>query len=245
MRMKEDHMLNGQLKPGYNIQMGTENQFIVGFSIHQRPGDTACLISHLEEVKQQLGILPKRIIADAGYGSEENYSYLEKEKLENYVKFNLFHKEQKRSWQKQRFRVENWKYEQDTDEFICPSNKRLVFQRDRIRKTELGYLTKIREYECQNCTGCPMKSECTRAVGNRTVNVSFAMNRFREQARTNLLSDQGRKLSIQRNVDVESVFGQLKHNWGFRRFLLKGKEKVRTEWGILCIAHNIAKLAVQ
>jgi hypothetical protein len=71
------------------------------------------------------------------------------------------------------------------------------------------------------------------------------MNRFRAQARTNLLSDQGRKLSIQRSVDVESVFGQLKHNWGFRRFLLKGKEKVRTEWGILCIAHNIAKLAVQ
>jgi len=240
MRMKEDHMLNGQLKPGYNIQMGTENQFIVGFSVHQRPGDTACLISHLEEVKQQLGILPKRIIADAGYGSEENYSY-----LENYVKFNLFHKEQKRSWQKQRFRVENWKYKPESDEYICPANKPLIFKRELDKKTELGYITRIREYECQNCTGCPMKSECTRAAGNRKVNVSFTLNRFREQARTNLLSDPGRKLSIQRNVDVESVFGQLKHNWGFRRFLLKGKDKVRTEWGLLCIAHNIAKLAVQ
>jgi transposase len=245
MRMKEDHMLNGQLKPGYNIQMGTENQFIVGFSVHQRPGDTACLISHLEEVKQQLGTLPKRVIADAGYGSEENYNYLETDNLENYVKFNLFHKEQKRSWQKQRFRVENWKYEQKSDEYLCPANKRLTFRRELNKKTELGYLTRIREYECQNCSGCLMKSECTRAVGNRKVNVSFTMNRFREQARTNLLSDQGRRLSIQRNVDVESVFGQLKHNWGFRRFFLKGKEKVGTEWGLLCIAHNIAKLAVQ
>ena len=245
MRMKEDHMLNGQLKPGYNIQMGTENQFIVGFSIHQRPGDTACLISHLEEVKQQLGSLPKRIIADAGYGSEENYNYLEQEKLENYVKFNLFHKEQKRSWQKQRFRVENWKYEQESDEYICPSNARLTFRSEMNKKTEMGYLTRTREYECQNCSGCPMKSECTRATGNRKVSVSFTMNRFREQARSNLLSDQGRRLSIQRNVDVESVFGQLKHNLGFRRFYLKGKEKVRTEWGILCIAHNMAKLAVQ
>jgi hypothetical protein len=197
----------------------------------------------LEEVKQQLGTLPKRIIADAGYGSEENYSYLEKENLENYVKFNLFHKEQKRSWQKLHFRVENWKYDQESDEYMCPANKPLIFKREFNKKSELGYLSRIREYECQNCTGCPMKSECTRAAGNRTVNVSFLLNR--EQARTNLLSDQGRRLSIQRNVDVESVFGQLKHNWGFRRFLLKGKEKVRTEWGILCIAHNIAKLAVQ
>ena len=245
MRMKEDHMLNGQLKPGYNIQMGTENQFIVGFSIHQRPGDTACLISHLEEVKQQLGVLPKRIIADAGYGSEENYSYLEKEKIENYVKFNLFHKEQKRSWKKQRFRVENWKYENDKDEYICPANERLTFRRELEKKTELGYKQRLREYECQNCNGCPMKSECTRAAGNRRVQVSPTLNRFRDQARSNLLSDQGRKLSIQRNVDVESVFGQIKHNGGFRRFLLKGKENVRTEWGLLCIAHNIAKLAVQ
>ena len=243
MRMKEDHMLNGQLKPGYNIQMGTENQFIVGFSVHQRPGDTACLISHLEEVKQQLGALPKRIIADAGYGSEENYNYLEKEKLENYVKFNLFHKEQKRSWQKQRFRVENWKYKQEEDEYICTANERLTFRRELNKKTELGYSIKLREYECQNCNGCSMKSECTRAAGNRRVQISPLLNRYREQARTNLLSDQGRRLSIQRNVDVESVFGQLKHNWGFRRFLLKGKEKVRTEWGILSIAHNIAKLA--
>ena len=112
------------------------------------PGDTACLIPHLEEVKQQLDTLPQRIIADAGYGSEENYTYLEKEKLENYVKFNLFHKEQKRSWRKQRFRVENWKYEKECDEYICPENQKLSFLREFNKKTEMGYLSKIREYEC-------------------------------------------------------------------------------------------------
>jgi transposase len=243
MRMKEDHMRNGQLKPGYNVQMGTENQFIVGFSIHQRPGDTACLISHLEEMKQQIGILPKRIIADAGYGSEENYAFLENENLDSYVKYGLFHKEQKRNWRKQRFRVENWPYSKDQDEYTCPANEKLTFRREFRKKTEMGYLSKIREYECQHCTDCPMKAQCTRAAGNRHVQVSPALIHFREQARTNLLSDQGRKLSIQRNVDVESVFGQLKHNWGFRRFLLKGKDKVRTEWGLLCMAHNMAKLA--
>ncbi|MEL7585057.1 transposase, partial [Brevibacterium casei] len=243
MRMKEDHMLNGQLKPGYNIQMGTENQFIVGYSIHQRAGDTGCLIPHLEHVKEQLGVLPKKIIADAGYGSEENYQYLENEHLENYVKFNTFHKEQKRNWRKQRFRVENLEYDEKKDEYICPNNQKLVFKRVIYKKTELGYLSKLREYECQNCSGCPMKSECTKAAGNRRVTVNFNLNQFRDQARSNLLSDQGRKLSVQRNVDVESVFGRLKNNWGVRRFLLRGKENVNIEWGILSIAHNIAKLA--
>lgn len=244
MRMKEDHMLNGQLKPGYNIQIGTENQFIIGYSIHQRAGDTACLIPHLDQVKERLGVLPKKIIADAGYGSEENYQYIENEHLENYVKFNTFHKEQKRSWRKQRFRVENWEYDKKKDEYICPDQQRLIFKREAHQKTELGYLSTLREYECQNCSGCPMKSECTHAVGNRSIRVNFNLNHYRDQARSNLLSDQGRKLSIQRNVDVESVFGRLKNNWGFRRFLLRGKERVNVEWGILSIAHNIAKLAV-
>jgi hypothetical protein len=235
--------MGGQLKPGYNIQMGTENQFIVGYSIHQRAGDTACLIPHLDQMKEQLGVLPKKIVADAGYGREENYQYLENEHLENYVKFNTFHKEQKRSWIKQRFRVENLEYDEKKDEYICPDHQRLVFKRETHQKTDLGYRPTLREYECQNCSGCLMKSECTRAVGNRCIKVNFTLNQFRDQARSNLLSDQGRKLSIQRNVDVESVFGRLKNNWGFRKFLLRGKEMVNIEWGILSIAHNIAKLA--
>ena len=71
MRMKEDQMKNGQLKPGYNVQLGTENRFVVGFSVHQRPGDSPCLVPHLEELRAGLGCLPENVIADAGYGSEE------------------------------------------------------------------------------------------------------------------------------------------------------------------------------
>jgi len=88
-----------------------------------------------------------------------------------------------------------------------------------------------------------MKSECNRAVGNRCIRVNLNLNQYRDQARTNLLSDQGRKLAVQRNVDVESVFGRLKNNWGFRKFLLRGKEMVNIEWGNLSIAQTIAKLA--
>ena len=82
MRMKEDAMLNGQLKPGYNVQIGTENQFVVGFSIHQKTNDMNVLIPHLNQVQERLGHLPRTVIADAGYGSEENYAYLERSGIE-------------------------------------------------------------------------------------------------------------------------------------------------------------------
>ena len=245
MRMKEDAMRNGQLKPGYNVQIGSENQFVVGFSIHQRANDINCLIPHLKDVQRRLGRLPKRVISDAGYGNEENYAYLEQNGTEAYVKYALFHKQQKRNWCKQRFRPENWQYIAEQDEYICPAQQRLLFQRIRHRKTENGYRISIREYECAACVDCPFKPECVRSKGNRRIWINPALNYYQYQARTRLLSEQGRKLRRQRAVEVETIFGRIKQNWGFRRFTLKGMEKVKTEWGLLCVAHNIAKLAVQ
>lgn len=90
MRMKEDAMLNGQLKPGYNIQIGTENRYIVGYTVHPNPTDTKTMIPHLNHLKEKLGTLPENIIADAGYGSEENYEYLEENHLGSYGVFQVF-----------------------------------------------------------------------------------------------------------------------------------------------------------
>ena len=130
MRMKDDHLNKGQLKPAYNIQIGTENQFIVGCSGHQRPGDTLCLIPHLEHVQQQLGRLPDAIVADAGYGSEENYAYLEQRRRTAVVKFNTYRLEKTRKWRSQIKRVENWTYDETVDEWICAADKRLRFTRE-------------------------------------------------------------------------------------------------------------------
>jgi hypothetical protein len=238
-------MLNGQLKPGYNVQIGTENQFVVGFSIHQKTNDMNALIPHLEQVQERLGRLPRTVVADAGYGSEENYAYLERSGIEGVVKYPLFSKQQKRSWRKQRFRVDNWGYDPERDEYLCPNQQPLTYQGTRSRTTDHGYRTSIREYECGSCTACPLKPECTRAVGNRRVGINPTLNRYQQQARENLVSDQGKRLRSRRGVEVETVFGRIKQDWGFRRFTLRGLEKVKTEWGLLCIAHNLAKLAVQ
>jgi transposase len=242
MRMKEDHMKNGQLKPGYNVQIGTENQFVVGFSVHQRPGDSGCLIPHLKGLKAQLGRFPEKVIADAGYGSEENYVYLDGQGAEAYIKYNTFHLEQKKR-KKDRFRAASFPYDETKDEFICPAEKRLTYRRTEPYQTENGFQTELRFYECEVCCGCELKTQCTRAVGNRRIRVSFRGRELRDRAGRNLLSKQGMALRSKRPVEAESVFARLKHNWGFRRFLLRGKEKVEVEWGLLSIAHNLAKVA--
>ena len=108
MRLKDDHMKNGQLKAAYNIQCGTENQFIVSSTIHQRPNDTACTIPHLEHVKEAIGHIPRNMVADAGYGSEENYAYLEDEGITAYVKHAEFFRECKKKYREDEMRVANW-----------------------------------------------------------------------------------------------------------------------------------------
>jgi transposase len=268
LRMKEDRGAEKPLpKPAYNVQTGTEGQFVVGFSLHQRAGDTACLIPHLEGVKANLSAiarrkpeimpqqddhqprcLPKNISADAGYGSEENYAYFEAYQLGNYVKYNTFHREQQKHRKpalirKTIFCSENFPYDAQTDTFICPANQCLTYRGTHRERTENGYWTELRHYEAAACNACPLKPECTRAKGNRQMRVSFRLRRYREQAKNNLMSEQGKALRVQRNVEVESVFGHIKHNMRFRRFNLRGLEKVKAEWGLVCIAHNMRKLA--
>ena len=244
MRMKEDATQKAQLRPGYNLQVGTEGQFVVGFSVHQRPGDPGCLVPHLKGVKEQLGRLPKNIIADGAYGTEENYAYLAQEQLGNYLKYHSFGQEQRAHYKPDPFAADQMKYDPEKDELICPAGKRIIYQRTFHTKTYNGFPIERRHYAAEDCTDCPLKTQCTRAKGNRQVDLGLQLKTWRQQASQNLTSEKGQRLRSQRGVEVESVFGRLKQDWGFRRFLLRGIEKVKTEFGLLCIAQNMAKLAV-
>jgi len=243
MRLKEDHMRNGQLKPAYNVQLGTENQFIVGYSVHQRPTDTRCLIPHLEHVKEQFGRLPATVVADAGYGSEENYVYLEREGLIPLVKYSTFHKEGSKNWQQDISRIENWTYDETNDEWVCPNGQRLVFQYESKGKTAGSYRPQLRHYHSLSCEGCPLRIQCTKAKGNRVICVSLPFLRAKQKVRALLLSEEGKQLATRRMTEVESVFGQLKQNRGFRRFHLRGLSKVTLKVGWLALAHNLLKKA--
>ncbi|PAE23645.1 MULTISPECIES: IS1182 family transposase [Bacillaceae] len=241
MRMKEDHMKNGQLKHGYNVQIGTENQFVVGFSLHQRAGDPGCLIPHMEVLDKYNRPKPKSIIADSGYGSEENYAYCEKEEIEAYIKYNTFDKETKRKWKEQVGRIENMDYDAELDEWICKNGKRLTFQYESKRKSDNGYESIKRTYRCTQCQGCPFQLTCAKDKDTKTVQVSIGNQKQREEVRKRLASEDGARKYRNRKIDVEPVFGQIKHNRKFSRFSLRGLSKNSTDWGLICVAHNLKK----
>ena len=242
MGMKEDPMRNHQLKAAYNVQMGTEDQFIVGYSIHQKPTDTTCLIPHLTAVKKRLGRLPTTIVADAGYGSEENYAFLERRRLRAFVKDTMFRREKERSFAKQVYRKENMPYDEERDRFTCPAGRHLTFHHEQHTKSANGHPATVRIYEGHRCGGCDHRAECCSGQGNRRIQVNRNYERLRARARQRLESPEGLYHRSRRPVDVESVWGQIKQNRGFRRFMLRGIDKVEAEWGLVALAHNMIKM---
>ena len=247
MRMKEDHMKNGQLKPGYNVQMATENQFILFFSLHQRPTDTRCFIPHLERLAASSLPMPKTVIADAGYGSEENYLFaLGEEKtprFEYLIPYGSYLKEKTRRYKKDIRHASNWTYEERDDRFICPNGRYVQFKKYLTKKTTSGLVQSFKIYECEDCSDCPFKAECTKAKGNRQVHWNTVGEELKAKAKRALEDDAKSAIYARRKVEVESVFGHIKGNRSFRRFSLRGLEKVHTEFGIVALAHNFLKAA--
>lgn len=246
MRMKDDHMQNGQLKPGYNLQIGTEDQFIVNYTLHQDANDMPVFKQHLEDTKAQLAAmgkpLPKRAIADAGYGSEENYDFLEAEGVENYVKFPGFYHEQKKKVQNDPFRTENLYYNAQDDYFVCPMGQHLTYRHTSKVTSKNGYQSSVRVYQAKRCEGCPLRGACHKAKTDRIIQVNPNLQRHKQIARQNLWSIRGIYLRKKRCIEPEPVFGQIKWNRQFKRFLLRGLPKVTCEFGIVAIAHNLKKM---
>lgn len=243
MRMKEDHMKNGQLKPAYNLQLSTENNFITNYSMHQRPGDTATFIQHLQSYREKYGHYPELAVADAGYGSAENYEFLDKNNIESYVKYNWFHKEQSKKFKTDISRVENLYYNTVQDFFICPMGQKMEAIGSSKRTSDLGYEYEVTHYQAKNCTGCPLRGACHKQKGNRRIEVNHQLIQYKQISKDNLMSETGRKLRGRRCTEVEQTFGQIKWNKGFKRFLLRGMPKVSTEIGLIAIAHNLQKLS--
>lgn len=236
-------MKNEELRPAYNALIGTEDQFVVNYSIHQNPNDGTCLGSHLEQLEKHTEQKPQHIIADGIFGTEENYEILEKKGMGNLMKFPLYHREQSRKYKNNPFRKENFSYDVSTDSYTCPHRRTLRFKHVQQDKNKNGYLSKSRIYESENCEACPFSAQCRKSQdANRTISVNTNLERYKKQARDNLGSESGQQLRRRRGQEVESCFGDIKANMGFRRFHLRGKEKVKAEFGVLAIAHNLRKI---
>ena len=245
MRMKEDHMKNGQLKPAYNPQISTENQFITHVSIHQKPGDTTTLESHLEGFEKAYKKQSKEVVVDAGYGSEENYEMLENKNITAYVKYNYFHAEQKRKMKNNPFLVQNLFYNKEKDFYVCTMGQRMENAGTGKRTSSNGYEAQVTYYQAKNCNNCPLRGSCHNAKGDRRIEVNQRLNELKERARNLLTGEEGLKHRSKRPVEVEAVFGQLKSNNKFNRFTFKGLEKAELEFLLMALGHNFRKMVAK
>jgi transposase len=243
MRMKEDHLGNGQLKPAYNVQISTNNQIITNYDVYQNPGDTLTLPSHLDNHRAMYGESPESVITDSGYGSEQNYNYLEENQIKPFVKYNHFHQEDSGARQKKHpFSQEYLYYNQEQDYYVCPMGQHMTNIGSCNQRNENGFEQTITKYKVENCTECPLRGRCHKGQGERIIEVNHRLNRYKHQARENLNSEEGIYHRKTRGVDTETVFGNLKQNKNFRRFSLRGLLKVGIEFGLFAIAHNLMKM---
>jgi transposase len=242
MRMKEDHMRNGQLKPAYNLQLSSHDQYIVNYSIHQKTTDTTTLSDHLKSFRSLYNSYPEVLVADAGYGSEENYQLLANRKIKGYVKHNQFDRQQRTGvtdW----FKTENLEYDKTQDVVYCPIGEPMKRIGERTRKTRNGFKQTMTRYEASDCRRCPLRDVCHDQAGNRQVEINHRLRKLKRQADARLKSEEGIAYRKRRPADIEPVFANIKHNKNFKRFMLRGLPKVEIETGLLAIAHNLAKMA--
>lgn len=242
MHMKDDHMRNAQLKPGYNVQIGVDSEYIVAADIFQDRNDVWTLVPFLKHMEEKLRFRYPSVTADSGYESEEGYSYLREKEQIPYIKPQTYETWKKRSFKKDISRRENMGYDESSDCYTCHAGKRLMAVGKKKQRSKSGYESEVTVYECEDCSGCPYKEACTKAKGNKRLYVSKSFIEKRQESYENILSEKGIQYRMNRSIQVEGAFGVLKNDYEFQRFLLRGKTKVKLEILLLCMGYNLNKL---
>ena len=252
MHMKEDHMRNGQLKPGYNVNTATCNEFIIGNYISSDRNDVHTLIPFMKQLKNDYeGYDIGKVVVDSGYESEENYCWFEKDPVtELFVKPSNHEAKKEKKYRTDISRRENMVYDPGTDTYTCAGGKLIHASYEKHSKSASGLDLTTTVYECSDCDGCPLKEKCIRACGSKrpleerhkVLYVSKRFARQREEMEKKIASDEGILLRVNRSIQAEGTFAFAKEDMDFRRFLTRGKKKVEAEWLLLSLALDILKL---
>ena len=250
MRMKEDAMGNGQLKPAYNLQHGVDSEYITWLAIGPQPTDATTLIPFLKDAEEHLKFKYKNITTDAGYESEENYVFLEENGQLSYIKPANYEISKTRRYRNDIGRMENMEYDAESDAYICRNAKRLVPDHVRHSKSKTGYISEKTIYKCEDCSGCPYKTECIKGNNcktpleerTKTLQAAKTFLKYRQEDLERILTDEGIVLRMNRSIQAEGSFGDLKQDMQFRRYVSKGTSNVLAESILLAMARNINKL---
>ena len=245
MHMKDDHMRNSQLKPGYNVQIGVSGEYIVGVDISNERSDQLTLMPLLERMEQGLGHKHAAIVADAGYESEENYTYLESNGQRCFIKPQNYEKSKSRKYRNNKHLKENMPYDTQTDSYTCPAGRRITVVCEHTRKSKSGFESTVTRYQCESCAGCGLRDKCFKSKypdKNREFEVSKTFLRQRQHAKERITSQEGTLLRINRSIQAEGAFAVIKEDYAFRRFLTRGTENVRTEMLLVAMGYNLLRL---
>lgn len=251
MRMKEDHMLNGQLKPAYNIQLASSGSFIVGVMGSQQPSDMQTLKPFLEQMLiSYRGYNIANIVADAGYESTENYVYLNNKKLNSYIKPSNHEIKKKKKTKENIGLKENMMYIESEDVYICKASKRLIRIKDRVRQSKSGFKDTIKAYGCFDCRDCQYSSQCINSRKNlnpdrKIISYSPAFEKYRKESEANVESEVGIEHRLNRSIQAEGAFSKIKDGLGYVRFRHKSMKKIVADTIMVAMGINLNKLHIK
>ena len=249
MRMKEDHMLNGQLKPAYNVQIAVENYFIVHGYVSNDRTDYNTLIPVLEKHQKAFGNVLEEVTADSGYCSEKNLLYLKEKGIESYIKLQDHEKRKTRAYAEDISKYYNMKVEVFEDEqfYICHDGRELRHIRTETKEQD-GYTQTFEVYGCADCSGCEHKARCLYKYNaekdvekNKVMKINEQWEELREKSHANIQSERGILKRQTRSIQTEGHFGDIKENENFRRFNYRSADKVYKEFMLYAIGRNINK----
>ena len=241
MRVKRDYMGNDQLLPAYNMQAVICDEYIAVVDAKPYASDMECFVPLMEKFKDTYGHYPKYPVADAGYGSYNNYLYCEEHGMEKFMKFTMFEKETKDAkFHNNPYRAENFSRNEEGN-LICPNGKKLLFKYHKhVYKNKYGRTEEL--YECEDCSDCPHKAECCkRATGNRTVRLNRELSSFHQEVISNLESIHGALLCMNRSIQSEGTFGIIKWDRSYKRLFRRGEKSVILEFTLISCGFNIYK----
>jgi len=241
MRLKRDCMGNEQLLPAYNIQIGVADEYIAVADVNHYRSDMDCFVPLMEKFHALYGFYPEYPVADAGYGSYNNYLYCEAHGMKKYMKFTMFDKESKdRKYRENPYRAENFHIDPD-GVMHCPNGKAFHFRyRKNVKGNKYGRQEEV--FECEDCSGCPYASECKKTPKNRTVRINQELTAMHREVLDNLNSIHGALLRMNRSIQAEGTFGVMKYDRRYRRIVRRGLNSVRLEVFLVSIGHNLYKL---
>jgi transposase len=220
-------------KFAYNAQAVVDQQskLIVAADVVTDESDNYQLVPMLEQTEQNLGGVAEQTVADAGYQATTEWAKAEEKGYPILVNLD--------EPNDQPYHASRFTYDAGNDRCICPRGETLPL--DGIKKRDKAQPYEVRVYRCAAYETCPVRWQCSKSQSGRTVQIHPNYDVLLRQ-REKLKDERMRALLKQRSVIIEPLFGWIKEAIGFRRWTVRGLEKVKTQWSLLCTSINLRRL---